>query len=100
MHARFLKAAEVEVDVAVGYFDTQRDGLGDRFEQDLQNTVAFVTTHPMSGRAISDRVRKFRLRAFRYNIIYVIDGEEIIIVAVAHHRRRPGYWQARLVTIR
>ena len=100
MRARFLKAAEVEVDEAVAYFDTQRDGLGDRFEQDLQNTVAFVTEHPQSGRAIRGRVRKFRLRTFRYNVIYVIDGDEIIIVAVAHHRRRPGYWRARLATIR
>ena len=96
MRARFLKAAELEVDEAVSYFDAQRDRLGDRFEQDLQNTVAFVTTHPLSGRAITDRVRKFRLRTFRYNIIYIVDADEIVIVAVAHHRRRPGYWRARL----
>ena len=100
MRARFLKAAELEVDEAVTYFDAQRDGLGDRFEQDLQNAVTFVTTHPLSGRAITDRVRKFRLRTFRYNIIYIIDVDEIVIVAVAHHRRRPGYWRARLATIR
>ncbi len=100
MRAQFLKAAELEVDEAVAYFDIQRDGLGDRFEQDLQNTVVFVTAHPQSGRVITGRVRKFRLRTFRYNVIYAIDGDEVIIVAVAHHRRRPGYWQARLATIR
>lgn len=100
MRARFLKAAELEVDEAVAYFDTQREGLGDRFEQDLQNTVAFVSAHPQSGRAITGHVRKFGLRTFRYNVIYVIDGDEIIVVAVAHHRRRPGYWQVRLATIR
>jgi hypothetical protein len=100
MRARFIKTAEREVDEAVAYFDTQRDGLGDRFEQDLQNTVAFVTTRPLSGKVISERVRKFGLRTFRYNIIYMIDADEIIIVAVAHHRRRPGYWLNRLATIR
>jgi plasmid stabilization system protein ParE len=100
MRARFLKAAEFEIDEAVAYFDTQRNGLGDRFEQDLENTVAFVTAHPQSGRAVTGRVRKFGLRTFKYNVIYVIDNDEIIIVAVAHHRRRPGYWRARLPTIR
>ena len=49
MRARFLKAAEFEVDEAIAYFDGQRDGLGDRFEQDLLNTVTFVTEHPFSG---------------------------------------------------
>lgn len=100
MRARFLSAAELEVDEAVAYFDTQRDGLGDRFERDLQHTVAFMTAHPQSGQTITGRVRKVRLRNFRYNVIYVIDGDEIVIVAVAHHRRRPGYWQGRMATIR
>ena len=49
------------------------------------------------GKALTSRVRTFRLRTFRYNVVYVIDGDEIVIVAVAHHRRRPGYWRGRLV---
>lgn len=38
MRARFLKPAEIEVDEAIAYFDQQREGLGDRFEQDLGDT--------------------------------------------------------------
>lgn len=98
--ARFLKPAEAEVDEAVIYFDEQRPGLGDRFEQDLLATVTFIIEHPLSGKRISEHVRKFRLRTFRYNVIYVIDELEIVIVAVAHHRRRPGYWQSRLTLLR
>lgn len=100
MRARFLQPAEAEVDEAVAYFDAQRGGLGERFEQDLLNTIAFVTSHPMAGKALTGRVRKFGLRAFRYNVIYVVDAEEIVIVAVAHHRRRPGYWRTRLAGTR
>jgi toxin ParE2 len=100
MQVRFLRPAEAEVDEAVAYFDEQRNGLGDRFEQDLQDTVEFVKAHPLSGRALTKQVRRFRLRTFRYNVIYVVDGSEIVIVAVAHHRRRPGYWRARLVSLR
>ncbi len=97
---RFLRPAEAEADEAVAYFDEQRNGLGDRFEQDLLDTVEFVKEHPLSGKLLTSQVRRFRLHKFRYNVIYVVDGNEIVIVAVAHHRRRPGYWRARLVTIR
>ena len=100
MRARFLKPAEAEVDEAVVYYDEQRSGLGDRFEQDLRATVRFVIQHPLAGQALSKLVRKLRFRTFRYNLIYVIDESEIVIVAVAHHRRRPGYWRGRLTLLR
>src|SRR5215218_8529835 len=96
MRARFLRPAEAEVEAAVAYFDEQRDGLGARFEQDLLDTIDFITKHPLTGNPLTPTVRKFRLRTFRYNVIYVVDEDEIVIVAVAHHRRRPGYWRNRL----
>ena len=100
MRARFLKPAEIEVDEAIAYFDQQREGLGDRFEKDLRDTVSFIAERPLTGKPLTAHVRKFRLRTFRYNVIYVVDGDEVVIVAVAHHRRRPGYWNIRLTDIR
>jgi toxin ParE1/3/4 len=58
--------------------------------------VTFLVEHPRAGRLISKIIRKFRLCRFRYNVIYAVDGEEIVIVAVAHHRRHPGYWRGRI----
>jgi plasmid stabilization system protein ParE len=100
MHARFLKSAQLEVDEAVEYFDGQRDGLGDRFEEDLRITVKALLARPLTGSRLTERVRKFRMRTFRYNVIYVLDDDVAVIVAVAHHRRRPGYWQGRLTLLR
>ena len=99
MRARFLKPAQAEVDEAVSYFDEQRVGLGDRFERDLVATVTFLAEHPRSGKSIGENVRKFGLRRFRYNLIYAIEGDQIVIVAVAHHRRRPAYWSDRLTSL-
>ncbi len=42
MPLRFLKAAQPEIEEAVAYFDEQREGLGDRFQIDLQNTIDFI----------------------------------------------------------
>ena len=96
MRVRFLRPASVEVDEAVTYFDEQREGLGDRFERDLQEAIAFSTAHPSSGKPLSRRTRKLRLRTFPYDVIDVAEPDELIVVAIAHHRRRPGYWLNRL----
>ncbi len=95
---RFLKPAQTEVDEAVAYFDEQRDGLGDRFEQDLAGTIRFLIEYPLTGKQLAPHIRKLRLRTFSYNIIYALDRDEIVIVAVAHHKRRPGYWRSRLTS--
>jgi plasmid stabilization system protein ParE len=97
--ARFLKPAELEVEEAVAYFDQQRPGLGDRFERDLRATIGLLLDHPHSGKSITKAVRKFPLRTFRYNVVYVIDGNEVVVVAVAHHKRRPRYWRRRLAEL-
>jgi hypothetical protein len=59
MQARFLKPAEAEVDEAIAHFREQRDGLGDRTEQDLIATVHFICEYPFTGKPISEAVRKF-----------------------------------------
>jgi len=100
MQARFLRPAESEVAEAIAYFDDRREGLGDRFEKDLRSTVNLIIAYPLSGKPLTKRVRKSPLRKFQYNVIYVVDEQEIIILAVAHHRRRPGYWHTRLTEIR
>jgi hypothetical protein len=41
-------------------------------------------------------VRPRVLQRFPYSIIYLVERNEIVIVAVAHHKRRPGYWLDRL----
>jgi plasmid stabilization system protein ParE len=96
---RFLRAAEAEADEAVAYFDEQRPGLGDRFEQELTDALEVLKQFPRSGKPLTTLVRKLRLRTFRYNLVYVANDNEVVIVAVAHHRRHPDYWQSRLFPI-
>lgn len=97
--ARFLESAEVELDEAVAYFDARLAGLGDRFQHEVEITVSRIVEYPEIGSPLSKRVRKFRVRKFKYNVIYATDGEEIVIIAVAHHRKRPRYWRGRIAQI-
>jgi plasmid stabilization system protein ParE len=50
---------------------------------------------PRIGVPTQRRFRKMFLHRFPLSIVYVERGEEIVIVAVAHQRRRPGYWRRR-----
>jgi len=40
--------------------------------------------------------RRFVLRRFPFSIVYLDDPDVVSIVAVAHGKRKPGYWKARL----
>ncbi len=40
-------------------------------------------------------VRRLLLKRFPFSIVYEIGDEEVQILAVAHGRRRPGYWKGR-----
>lgn len=92
---RFLAEAEAEVREQSRYFDEQVPGLGDRFIADVESTIQRLRQYPRSGSPISRLIRKAVLRIFKYNVYYLDEVEEIVIVAVAPHRRR-AYWRTRL----
>jgi plasmid stabilization system protein ParE len=97
---RFLEEADAEFQEQIAYFDEQAGGLGDRFVADVEATVGNIREYPESGSQLSGNVRKRVLRVFKYNILYVNTPEEIVIVAVAPHKRHPRYWRERLRKIR
>ena len=97
---RFLEEANAEFREQIAYFDEQVIGLGDRFITDVESVIRSIRQYPESGSKISGRVRKRVLRVFKYNILYVNRPHEILIVAVAPHKRHPRYWRKRLRTQR
>ncbi|HKO56699.1 MAG TPA: type II toxin-antitoxin system RelE/ParE family toxin [Thermoanaerobaculia bacterium] len=65
----------------------------ERFRQRVRETIDRIVLLPLSGHPIDATVRKMRVADFPYDVIYEPDGDEIRILAVAHHRRQPGYWR-------
>jgi plasmid stabilization system protein ParE len=97
---RFLEEADTEFQEQIAYFDEQSAGLGDRFVADVEAAVRNICEYPESGWQLSRNVRKRVLRVFHYNVLYVNEPEEVVVIAVAPHKRRPGYWRKRLRTLR
>lgn len=96
MKVRFLKPAQLEVDDAVEWYDSQSQGLGIRFLDDLDRTIRRIAAFPLSYTEIEPDLRRCLLTRFPYGIIYGIDSDTIIVIAVAHLHRKPRYWIDRL----
>lgn len=96
MRARHHRAADQELAEAALYHDRERPGYGDRFIAAFLTDRDFLIQFPNSGRPGIRGTRSWKISGFPYSIVYVIRGEILFIVAVAHHRRRAGYWQSRL----
>jgi len=93
--ARFLEEAEEEMHEAAAFYDRRTDGLGDRFLDDIQACVDRISERPHIGRRIGEHFRVVLARRFPFSVIYAAEEATIVIVAVAHQRRRPGYWRDR-----
>jgi plasmid stabilization system protein ParE len=88
--------AKAEVVEAAAYLERQRRGYGNRFLAAFESAREFVIDHPRSGRAERFGLRVWPVQRFSYSIVYALEGDDVFIIAVAHHRRRPGYWSSRL----
>jgi len=96
MRIRFLEAAQQEVDDAVAWYDDREEGLGRDFLDELDRVIRRINSFPLASPEIEPGIRRCLLARFPYGLIYGIDGNLIIVVAVSHLHRQPRYWVDRL----
>jgi len=92
----FLEPAQIEFEEAVNFYNRQGEGLGDDFAAEVLNAINRILTHPEAWTKLSKRTRRCRTKRFPYSVIYQIRGDRILVVAVAHSKRKPKYWRDRL----
>lgn len=92
----FLQEAEQEMIEAARYYESQASGLGVDYLTEIERAVAAIAESPTMWPIIEGELRRRLVRRFPFGILYRIEPKEIIIVAVAHLRRRPGYWRGRI----
>jgi toxin ParE1/3/4 len=91
-------AAEAErdlIDGAIFYGQEANPDLGFAFITEFERSLSVLATHPGLGAPWRVLTRRLPLRRFPYSVIYHIKGEELHVIALAHQRRRPGYWSGR-----
>ena len=95
MKVEFHPAAERELDVASATYEQLRDGLGLGLLDEVQDVCLLISEFPSIGRAVDSVHRSVPLRRFPFILFYEADELGVRVVAVAHKRKRPGYWKFR-----
>jgi len=93
---RILSSAKAELRQARRFLDTERPGYGDVLLSRFEQAVSLIRRHPFSAPVIYEQYRKVSLGKPKYSIVYSIEGDEIVIVALMHHRQNPDYWKSRI----
>jgi toxin ParE1/3/4 len=93
---KFHPQAESEFAESAVFYNGRLPGLGDDFFTAVKLASRQIQADPLRRPLRRDGTRKVTLPRFPYAIVYRDDPEQILIVAVAHGARRPGYWQNRL----
>lgn len=87
--------AEAELDEAVGRYEAERRGVGLRFAAAAAAALDRLAAAPELGPWMAPGVRRLLVPGFPYGIVYAPEPGRLFVVAVAHGRRRPGYWRYR-----
>jgi toxin ParE1/3/4 len=92
----FLAAAESEVAFAAQFYNRQQENLGKRFVCAVEEAAARVKVDPLLYPVADGNVRRCLVRTFPFCILFRVGKSRVIIVAVMHLHRKPGYWIERV----
>ena len=96
---RFLSLAEEEMTETALFYNAASGGLGGDFLDDVQRAIDRLRDFPHAGELVESDLRRTLLHRFPFSIIYALEENVIVVVAIAHHERRPGYWRSRVPQI-
>jgi plasmid stabilization system protein ParE len=96
MILEFLPEASAELFEAADYYESKQEGLGRRFRNEVLEVCGLIVQQPLLWRERAGGYRRVNCPVFPYYIAYFIRGDLIVVAAVAHGHRRPGYWKQRL----
>ncbi len=92
----FDPEARSEFLAATQYYEESQRGLGRRYRLAVESAILHITETPFLYRMLQAPFRRYLLPKFPFSIIYSIEPDHIHIIAVAHNKRRPGYWTNRI----
>ena len=96
MIIEFLNEAEQELFEAARWYESKEAGLGIRFRDEVFHILDRIVDDPLLWRERAGGYRRVNCPIFPYYIPFFIRGNKIIIAAIAHDHRKPGYWKTRV----
>ena len=97
---RILRQAAEEAEAAAAWYEKECQGLGTEFAEAIESAIdlledGFLPLSPMPGNSGRKGAKRLILRRFPYDVVVIQSRDELIVVAFAHHSRKPGYWRDR-----
>ena len=96
MTIEVLDVARQEFDEAFVYYASRNNTLGAAFREAVKAQVARIKEHPDAWMLVRPGIRKCLGHRFPYDVIYQKTEDCILILALAHKRKKPLYWQDRV----
>ena len=95
MRVRFHPAARAEVLEARRWYEERSPLTAAAFAQEVAAAIGLIAEAPNRYAKGEHGTRRLVLPRFPFNVFYRTGTDDVIIVAVAHQKRRPGYWSSR-----
>ena len=95
MRVSFHPAADAEVERAQSWYEERSVFAAAGLLQELTRAVQRIRVAPERYPTADHGTRRIVLDRYPFSAFYIVRDGEIFIVAVAHHKRRPGYWSDR-----
>ena len=92
----YLPKADDEVLEAARFYEKRSQGLGWRFLRIVREAETRIARSPRSFPVLDDEIRRCILRGFPHSLLFRIEDDRILVIAVTHQRRLPGYWRERV----
>ncbi|MGH8017542.1 MAG: type II toxin-antitoxin system RelE/ParE family toxin [Opitutaceae bacterium] len=96
MRLEFLEEAQAELNDSAAYIAAESSPeTALRFVDDVERATRRILRWPTLLHPERDGTRRMLLGTFSFKVVYVVEGETIIVLAIAHTSRMPGYWKTR-----
>jgi toxin ParE1/3/4 len=92
----FHPAALTEYSEAVEFYSQRRVELAQAFINAVEEAIFRIVDSPNRWAFVEEDIRRCLTRKFPYGILYTVEEDYILIVAVMHCSREPGYWKKRV----
>jgi plasmid stabilization system protein ParE len=95
MRVIFTRIATQELEDAVRFYELEYAGLGRSFKEEVKKAALRVAEYPKAWSIERGEVRKCLLHRFPYKLLYSVEEDHVLVIAIAHQHRKPDYWVGR-----
>jgi plasmid stabilization system protein ParE len=97
MRYSFHPDARVDFREATKYYVEKSPSLGAAFYSEVEEAIQRIAENPVLYRVIDEDVRRCLTKRFPYAVLYTIEDNYILILAIMHCSREPSYWKYRYI---